>query len=242
MATEAVKIIYVEGSAPSTPSGSRVVMYAKSDGLMYSKDDAGVETLMSSGSSGAVATDALWDAKGDLAGGTGANTASKLTVGTNGMVLVAASGETTGMKWAWPPGHEFDYVQGTSNVTVSGTAETSAGSTLVLTGNSFTADGEAVILEYFCPAAASGDTAGHDIRVAVFESTTFLGRLSIVQAAATSGSADVRSLHGFYRFTPSAGSHTYLIRASRTSSDGTLFAGAGGATNYVPMFMRITKA
>lgn len=49
---------------------------------------------------GAVATDVIWDAKGDLAGGTGADTAVKLVVGTNDQVLTAASGETTGMKWA----------------------------------------------------------------------------------------------------------------------------------------------
>jgi len=49
MATETTKITYVEGAAASTPAGSRVVVYAKADGLMYSKDDAGAETLMSSG-------------------------------------------------------------------------------------------------------------------------------------------------------------------------------------------------
>lgn len=54
--------------------------------------------------SGSVATDAIWDAKGDLAGGTGANTAAKLTVGSNGQVLTADSAETTGMKWATPSG------------------------------------------------------------------------------------------------------------------------------------------
>ena len=51
------------------------------------------------GGGGTVATDAIWDAKGDLAVGTGANTASKLTVGTNGKALIAASGEATGLKW-----------------------------------------------------------------------------------------------------------------------------------------------
>lgn len=49
--------------------------------------------------SGAVATDVIWAAKGDLAVGTGANTASKLTVGANGTIPVAASGESTGIKW-----------------------------------------------------------------------------------------------------------------------------------------------
>lgn len=50
--------------------------------------------------SGAVATDTIWDAKGDLAVGTGADTASRLAVGANDTVLVAASGEVTGAKWS----------------------------------------------------------------------------------------------------------------------------------------------
>ncbi|WP_299074721.1 hypothetical protein [uncultured Paraglaciecola sp.] len=48
---------------------------------------------------GDVATDDIWDAKGDLAGGTGSNTASRLAVGSDGQVLVADSSEATGMKW-----------------------------------------------------------------------------------------------------------------------------------------------
>ncbi len=42
------------------------------------------------------------DAKGDLIGGTGADTFARLAVGTNGQVLTADSAETTGMKWATP--------------------------------------------------------------------------------------------------------------------------------------------
>lgn len=51
---------------------------------------------------GNVATDAIWDAKGDLAVGTGANSAAKLTAGSNGQVLTADSAEAAGMKWATP--------------------------------------------------------------------------------------------------------------------------------------------
>jgi hypothetical protein len=39
------------------------------------------------------------DAKGDLIGGTGADTFARLAVGTNNQRLVAASGETTGLKY-----------------------------------------------------------------------------------------------------------------------------------------------
>jgi hypothetical protein len=42
------------------------------------------------------------DAKGDLVVGTGADTFARLAVGTNDYVLTAASGETTGLKWAAP--------------------------------------------------------------------------------------------------------------------------------------------
>jgi hypothetical protein len=40
------------------------------------------------------------DAKGDLIGGTGADTFARLAVGTNGQVLTADSAEATGLKWA----------------------------------------------------------------------------------------------------------------------------------------------
>jgi len=37
-----------EGAAPSTPAAGYVAVYAKTDGLLYSKDDAGVETVVTS--------------------------------------------------------------------------------------------------------------------------------------------------------------------------------------------------
>ena len=44
------------------------------------------------------------DAKGDLVVGTGADTFSRLAVGTNGQVLTADSGEATGLKFSTPAG------------------------------------------------------------------------------------------------------------------------------------------
>lgn len=52
-----------------------------------------------SGGGGSVATDVIWDAKGDLAVGTGANTAVRLAVGSDGQQLYAQSSEATGLKW-----------------------------------------------------------------------------------------------------------------------------------------------
>lgn len=116
------QILLPEGAAPATPGAGNVTIYAKADGLVYSKDDAGTETVMSGGGGGSVATDAIWDAKGDLAVGTGANTASRLAVGTNGHVLTADSAEATGVKWASVSGGVADGDKG--DITVSGSGAT----------------------------------------------------------------------------------------------------------------------
>jgi len=55
-AIDVPKLTFPEAAAPSTPAASKVVIYAKSDGLMYSKDDAGVETVMSGGGGGGGST------------------------------------------------------------------------------------------------------------------------------------------------------------------------------------------
>lgn len=97
MATIAGYIDFDEASAPATPAAGSVRTYAKTDGLMYQKDDAGVETSMGGGGGGI--PDTILDAKGDLIAASAADTAAKLTAGANGTILMAASGETTGLKW-----------------------------------------------------------------------------------------------------------------------------------------------
>lgn len=52
MATSASRIDFDEAAAPATPGAAQVRLYAKSDGLLYSKDDAGTETLVSGGAGG----------------------------------------------------------------------------------------------------------------------------------------------------------------------------------------------
>lgn len=42
-------ILLAEGSAASTPASGKVVLYAKTDGNLYSKDDTGIERRMSGG-------------------------------------------------------------------------------------------------------------------------------------------------------------------------------------------------
>jgi hypothetical protein len=42
------QLILDEGAAAATPAAGKVTLYAKTDGLLYSKDDAGVETAFAS--------------------------------------------------------------------------------------------------------------------------------------------------------------------------------------------------
>lgn len=57
------QILLPEGAAPATPGAGNVTIYAKADGLVYSKDDAGTETVMSGGGGGGGVSDGD---KGDI--------------------------------------------------------------------------------------------------------------------------------------------------------------------------------
>ncbi len=59
-------------------------------------------TINSSGGSGDVATDAIWNAAGDLAYGTGSDTATRLGIGTAGQILQVNAGATA-PEWTSAP-------------------------------------------------------------------------------------------------------------------------------------------
>jgi hypothetical protein len=87
-----------DGSDFTNPAADYRRLFLGEDGQLHVKDSAGAVTDIGAGS---VATDAIWDAKGDIAVATAANTAQKLTVGaTDGHVLTIDAAQTTGLKWA----------------------------------------------------------------------------------------------------------------------------------------------
>lgn len=82
------KVTFVEGAAPASPAASDFSLYFDSaDHLLKWKNSAGAVTTVATGTSSGVATDAIWDAAGDLAVGTGADTAARLAKGNAGGTL-----------------------------------------------------------------------------------------------------------------------------------------------------------
>jgi hypothetical protein len=240
MATSAAYIDLTEGAAPSTPAASKVRIYAKSDGSVYQKDDAGTETGLA-GAGGSVATDAIWDTAGDLAVGSGANTAAKLAIGaTNGMALRRVSGAVA---WDLPPGHEYDYVQITSSANL--TATTEAGANTVVTATATAFDGSTVIyVEFFSPSLQTPGGSNAFVGVALYDDTgggaASIGILAVSPLVPT-GSARAGGTFR-RRLTPSAATHTYSIRAYANATGGVVEAGAGGSGNRMPTYIRLVKA
>ena len=75
--------------------------------------------LAGSGTSGSVALTLDTDAKGDLLVGTGADTSTKLTVGTNTHVLTADSSTGSGLVWSAPTTGDITAVAAGTNIDVT---------------------------------------------------------------------------------------------------------------------------
>ena len=78
----------------STVASEVTTLHFKAKGTVF--EEVG---RVATGGSGSVATDTIFDAKGDMAIGTGADTAAKLSVGANDTFHVADSAAATGTKW-----------------------------------------------------------------------------------------------------------------------------------------------
>jgi hypothetical protein len=226
-----------DGSDFSNASADYRIAFLGEDGLWHVKGSSGTVTDPFTGA-GSVATDAIWDAAGDLAVGTGANTAARLALGaTNGMALQRVSGAAA---WALPPGYEFDYVQVTSAVGPSATTEGTANT--VVTANAVTYDGSTVVLlQFFCPQARPDVNAvGRQLNVVWYDGSSSIGQCATV-ITPVSGNFFYVPIKAELRLTPSNASHTYSVRAYVSAGTADMQAGAGGNGNKAPMFIRQTK-
>jgi hypothetical protein len=142
--------------------------------------------------------------------------------------------------WGYQPGQEIGYDQITASVTVASSTEASGTTIISCAEHAF--DGGPVLVQFCAPFIQPPATAGGDfVVVCLFEGATQITRLNAVQNP-TSPSQMAAPTTSTYRFTPSAGRHTYTVTAFWSGhSGGSVGCGVGGTGAYSPAFIRFTK-
>lgn len=149
-------------------------------------------------------------------------------------LYVKTTGAMINTGWVALPSQEFDFAEITSSP-AGITATTEAASQPVISGNSVYFDGSRVKVSCFVPklSASTSLTA----TFVVFRDSTVLGQVFGGAVATTSVGT------GFELFDmPPTGAHTYAVKAFVSTGTLTVDAGAGGAGNLVPGWLRVAKA
>ena len=139
-----------------------------------------------------------------------------------------------------PVNSEIAYDQITANVSVTGTLDGYGSTTAVIAGSAHTYDGTPVIAEFYSDFVSSG-SAGSTTVICLFDGSTQICRMA--RNTATGGST-ASPFYPSYRFTPSAGTHTYNIRAfTNGGGTGTIEASDPSVanSNAVPTYLRISR-
>lgn len=192
MADSAARIDFDEAAAPATPAAAQVRLYAKADGLLYSKDDAGTETLVSGGAAGST----------NLAGS------------------------------------ELAYAEFTTAITLAGTTEATA--TSIVSAGAVSFDGSTIVMiECYIPSMVNNNSTSN-ARFWLYDGASSIGEIGRTTNPAAAAAAVGQPVPLKHRLMPSNGSHTYSIRGS-SPGGASAGAGAGGAGNLMPGFIRITQ-
>lgn len=166
----------------------------------------------------------------------GASVNGRLAIGAAGKFLRS---DATDPSWQFPPGNEFDYAQITSSASITATSEATANT--VITGAGVSYDGSTIVmLEFFTPYL---NITAQSLAIVLYDDTGggaasigLMGQYYDANAGQT-----VVPVHLMKRFTPSAATHTFSIRAYVNSGTGEVKADTGVNGHWLPAFMRIYK-
>lgn len=150
---------------------------------------------------------AIVDAKGDLIAATAADTPARLAVGANDLVLIAASGESTGLKWG---GGYQAYTPSRNGITVGNGTEDAR----------YAKIGKTVFVEYrfiLGSTSAIGNDAG--ITLPITPAKFFNGEVTMNDAGSMTygGIAEYATSNGFCYLKAGNSSGTYLASSYTTS-------------------------
>lgn len=119
---------------------------------------------------------------------------------------------------------------------------TEAGADLVVAAPAVTFDGAtAVLIELFAPAVVPATGVANSlVMVWLYLDGVSIGRMGSVGNPVVGQM--IAPFHAVRRMTPAAGSRQFSFAATQTGGNGTVFGGTGGLGQYMPAFIRITRA
>lgn len=174
---------------------------------------------------GTAATDAL--AVGQVLAA-GAIPIADLVDPTTGKFIGSSGGAATAI---FPPGHEFDRVAITGNISVTHTSEGSADT--VIAGNAVVWDGSTeVVVEAWCPSVIKGT---NNITMVLLSGATVIGQSE--QDGTSQAPVYLRRI-----FTPAAATTAFTWKAFVDAGTGTVQCGSGASGTRMPAVLRITKS
>lgn len=125
---------------------------------------------------------------------------------------------------------QINYTQTTSNVSVTGTGDVD-----ILSSGSISYDAGDYWVEFFAVRATAG--ASNELRIAVFDSTTEIGRAVVLAANAQANPCCFK-----VKITLTAASHTIkIVGYNGASQTSTISGGAGGTDTNLPAWMSIYR-
>lgn len=138
--------------------------------------------------------------------------------------------------------NELGYKQITAPVTVASVTEATP-TAVVAALPAITFDGvTVVVVQFYAPyiQAGTGGAYGANLFINLYDAGTSIGRLAVCNDTdSTTGTVNLVPCFSAVRLTPSAGAHTYSVGGWQSGGNGTVQAGAGGASAYMPAYLRV---
>lgn len=122
---------------------------------------------------------------------------------------------------------------------VSITATTEATSNTILTSSAAGCAGTPIRLEFFAPVVDSGTPGANSIKFVLYQDGVDIGLFGQVY---NTGSEALDPVTLVRRIIPTAGVHTFSVRAFVSAGTGSVSAGVGTAGNFLPGYIWVTQA